>query len=209
MSRNHLKYGISKISQNTEKSPADLRSLPVTQTPPRNHWLTLVWKTIKINNITIILIIFFSKWLNTLNDTAFLGQGGRRSNTNERTAHILRTLRLELHHQIPYIGHYQVYLDVTSHIYLCSLLLSVRQLVSFCICSYLYGQITRSYGRWPYCNRYHRRKWTRRHEFQSKTRLVAFHIPLIPLGKVWIQLFSLQLWVYSRTDWVHQPWWAN
>ena len=47
---------------------------------------------------------------------------------------------------------------------------------------------------------YRRRKWTRRHEFKSWTRLIAFHISLIPLGKVWIQLFSLQLWVNSRTD---------
>ena len=31
-------------------------------------------------------------------------------------------------------------------------------------------------------------------------RLIAFHMTLIPLGKVWIQLFSLQLWVNSRTD---------
>ena len=31
----------------------------------------------------------------------------------------------------------------------------------------------------------------------------------IPLGKVWIQLFSLQLWVNSRTNWVLQPWWGN
>ena len=30
---------------------------------------------------------------------------------------------------------------------------------------------------------------------------MAFHIALIPLGKVWIQLFSLQLWVNSRADW--------
>ena len=44
---------------------------------------------------------------------------------------------------------------------------------------------------------------------QSWTRLIAFHIALIPLGKVWIQLFSLQLWVNSRTDWVLQPWWGN
>ena len=50
------------------------------------------------------------------------------------------------------------------------------------------------------CNGYRRRKWTRRHEFKSWTRLIAFHIALIPLGKVWIQLFSLQLWVNSRTD---------
>ena len=54
--------------------------------------------------------------------------------------------------------------------------------------------------RCPWCNGYRRRKWTRRHEFKSWTRLIAFHIALIPLGKVWIQLFSLQLWVNSRTD---------
>ena len=46
-------------------------------------------------------------------------------------------------------------------------------------------------------------------EFKSWTRLIAFHIALIPLGKVRIQLFSLQLWVNSRADWVFQPWWGN
>ena len=40
----------------------------------------------------------------------------------------------------------------------------------------------------------------------SNPELIAFHIALIPLGKVWIQLFSLQLWVSSRADWVLQPW---
>ena len=35
------------------------------------------------------------------------------------------------------------------------------------------------------------------------------HIALIPLGKVWIQLFSLQLWVNSRTDRGLQPWRGN
>ncbi len=39
--------------------------------------------------------------------------------------------------------------------------------------------------------------WTRRYEFNSWTRLIAFHIALIPLGMVWIQLFSLQLWINS------------
>ena len=58
-------------------------------------------------------------------------------------------------------------------------------------------------------NGYHRRKWTRQHEFKTWTRLIAFHITLIPLGKVWIQLFSLQLWVNSRADWFLQPWWRN
>ena len=47
---------------------------------------------------------------------------------------------------------------------------------------------------------YCRRKWTRRHEFKSWTRLIAFHIALITLGKGLIQLFSLQRWVNSRAD---------
>ena len=54
--------------------------------------------------------------------------------------------------------------------------------------------------RCPWCNGYPSRKWIQWHEFKSWTRLIAFHIELIPLGKVWIQLFSLQLWVNSRTD---------
>ena len=49
------------------------------------------------------------------------------------------------------------------------------------------------YNKIPWCNGYRHRNWTWRHEFKSWTRL-------IPLGKVWIQLFSLQLWVNSRTD---------
>ncbi len=54
--------------------------------------------------------------------------------------------------------------------------------------------------RCPWCNGYRRRNWTRRHEFKSWTSLITFHIALIPLEKVWIQLFSLQLWVNSRAD---------
>ena len=54
--------------------------------------------------------------------------------------------------------------------------------------------------RCSWCSRYHCRKGTWWHEFKSWTRPIAFHIALIPLGKVWIQLFSLQLWVNSRTD---------
>ena len=60
-----------------------------------------------------------------------------------------------------------------------------------------------------WCNGYRRRTWTQWHEFKSWMRLIAFHIALIPLAKVWIQLFSLQLWVNSRTDWVLQPWLGN
>ena len=54
--------------------------------------------------------------------------------------------------------------------------------------------------RCPWCNGCHHGKWTRRHKFKSWTRLIAFLIELVPLGKVWIRLFSLQLWVNSRAD---------
>ena len=36
----------------------------------------------------------------------------------------------------------------------------------------------------PWCNGYRRRKWTRRLEFKSWKRMIAFHIALILLGKV-------------------------
>ena len=55
-------------------------------------------------------------------------------------------------------------------------------------------------GGCPWSNGYRRRMWTRRHEFKSWTSLIAFHIALIHLGKVWIQIFSLQLWVNTRAD---------
>ena len=63
--------------------------------------------------------------------------------------------------------------------------------------------------RFPWCNGYCRRKRIGRHEFKSWTRLIAFHIALIPLGKVWIQLCFLQLWVNSRAYWVLQSWLGN
>ena len=59
-----------------------------------------------------------------------------------------------------------------------------------------------------WCNGYRCKKWTGQHVFKSWMSLIAFHIALIPLGKVWIQLFSLQLWVNSRADWILQSWWG-
>ena len=41
-SGDNLNYCLVEISQNTEKSPGDLRRLAVTQTLERNHQLTLV-----------------------------------------------------------------------------------------------------------------------------------------------------------------------
>ena len=42
MSRDHPDYSIVDNSQNTEKSPGDLRRLAVTQTPVKDHQLTLM-----------------------------------------------------------------------------------------------------------------------------------------------------------------------
>ena len=52
---------------------------------------------------------------------------------------------------------------------------------------YLSSCVLNSIRRCPWFNGYRRRKWTRRQEFKSRTWLIAFHIVLIPLGKVWIQ----------------------
>ena len=79
----------------------------------------------------------------------------------------------------------------------------------FNIPSYYYYYYYYNHNKCQWCNGYRRRKWTWRHKFISWTRLIAFHKALIPLGKVWIQLFSLQLWVNSKTDRVLQPWWGN
>ena len=43
----HPNYSIIKNGQNTEKSPGDMRTLGVTQTPEKNHQLTLMRKTLK------------------------------------------------------------------------------------------------------------------------------------------------------------------
>ena len=55
---------------------------------------------------------------------------------------------------------------------------------SSCACMYVCINPSTHFWRCPWCRRYRRWKWTRRHEFKSWTRLIAFHIALIPLGKV-------------------------
>ena len=90
------------------------------------------------------------------------------------------------------IAHFTCYnfisLDISNHLFFYVIFSAV-----------VYNDIS-SLWRCPWCNGYRRRNWTRRHEFKSWTRLIPFHIAVIPLGKVWIQLFSLQLWVNSRAD---------
>ena len=49
MNRDHPNYSIVKIGQNTEESPEDFK-LAVTQTPEKNHQLTLVWGIHKAYN---------------------------------------------------------------------------------------------------------------------------------------------------------------
>ena len=46
MSGDHPNYYIIKKGQNTEKRPEDLRRLAVTQTPVKDHRLTLIRKTL-------------------------------------------------------------------------------------------------------------------------------------------------------------------
>ena len=46
-SRDHPNYSIVEIGQNTEKSIGELRRLAVTQTPVKDHQLTLMRKTCK------------------------------------------------------------------------------------------------------------------------------------------------------------------
>ena len=65
--------------------------------------------------------------------------------------------------------------------------------------AFLQGLYPTNECRWL-CNGYRRKKWT---------RLIAFHKAIIRLGMVWIQLFSLQLWVNSRADWFLQLCWGN
>ena len=42
MSRDRPNYSITKIDQNTEKSPGDLNRLAVSETPEKDHQLTLI-----------------------------------------------------------------------------------------------------------------------------------------------------------------------
>ena len=52
-------------------------------------------------------------------------------------------------------------------------------------------------SRHSWFNGYHYWKWTWWHDFKSSMRLFVFHILLIALRKVWIQLFSYFLGIYT------------
>ena len=52
------------------------------------------------------------------------------------------------------------------------------------------------------CHSYRRHKGIQQPELKSWAILFEFYITPIPLGKIWIELFSLQMWVNSRVNWV-------
>ena len=79
------------------------------------------------------------------------------------------------------------------------------------VCVYIYIYIYIWRHSW-WCNEDCYKRWTQQRKFKSWTRLFEFHIVLVPLGKVSIPLFSLQLWVNSRKDsltLVWQPGWEK
>ena len=47
-SRDYLNYNNVEVGQNTEMSLGDLRRFAITQTPSKDHQLTLMWKTFKM-----------------------------------------------------------------------------------------------------------------------------------------------------------------
>ena len=55
--RNHPNLGIVKISQITKKSFGDLTRFAVTQTPVKDHLLTLVRKTRKITGSDLLIML--------------------------------------------------------------------------------------------------------------------------------------------------------
>ena len=63
---------------------------------------------------------------------------------------------------------------------------------------YIYIYIYIRHGWWH--NAFSHRKWTWQPNFNSWVRLFVFHIILIPLWKVWIQLFFCQLWINKKAD---------
>ena len=68
---------IGRVYKNTEKSPGDLMRLFVTQTPVKDHQLTLVWKTLKgVIIIMIIIITHLPKYMKVTVLTTVIGPLG-------------------------------------------------------------------------------------------------------------------------------------
>ena len=100
-----------------------------------------------------------------------------------------------------------VYIYIYIYIYMCvCVCVYIYIYICVCVCVYIYIYICACVYICMYVCMYIRlealvvygydfRKWTESYQFKSWTRMIAFHIALISLGKVRIQLFYLQLWV--------------
>ena len=77
-SGDHPKYWIIEIGQNTEKGPGDLRRLAVTQTPVKDHQITLMWKTLKM----IITIFIIARMVKTQQNSKYRLCGDRDETIN-------------------------------------------------------------------------------------------------------------------------------
>ena len=77
--RDHPNYNIIKIGHNTEKSHGVLSRLAITQTPVRNHQVTLVWKALE--RVKKIKKYKDKKmyWENPNNSSVELGQNTKKS----------------------------------------------------------------------------------------------------------------------------------
>ena len=69
----HPNDSVIEDGQNTEKSHGDLRRLTVTQTPVKNHQLTLMWKTLK-EYIMITILIIGVHWRTSLISSSLILQ---------------------------------------------------------------------------------------------------------------------------------------
>ena len=77
MGRDNPNYSIAENSQNPETNPGDLRKLAVTQTPVKNHQLTLMWKTLMSNNhhYHVVLLARISLTLSHHFSQSFIASG--------------------------------------------------------------------------------------------------------------------------------------
>ena len=101
----------------------------------------------------------------------------------------------------------EMFTCLKGNIYLCKRIIKIH----FCIVVVMRFDLkyTVTMRRRSWCTGYRRWKWTRPTVFKSWTRLFAFYIALIFLGKAWIKLISFHLWANCGADWTLQSWHGN
>ena len=139
------------------------------------------------NLLTFVVRNFFSKLINI--DQQILNHSFHcvKGSVSLRSQKSISLIEFELSHEI--FQYYQSY--VTSSDYFS--LLNRTKIVLWSlvrngcqdstICDKRTAKSFPKVKKCPWCNGYRRRKWTRRHEFKSWTRLIAFHRSTNTLGK--------------------------